>query len=86
MRLLGVDLRLLGLGSDGEALLLDLVARRELAGARLRQLERQARDEAFLEEALVGLGLELRLVEVGLDRRGGGLLVEELLLELRRAC
>ena len=81
LRLLDVSLRLRRLRVDLEALVLDLVAGRELLRADLRELQRQVGDEPFLEEPLVRLGLELRLVEVGLDRGGRGLLIHELLLE-----
>ncbi len=80
-RVLRLDLRLLRLGVDGEAFLLDLVAGRELLGPHFRKLQGQARDEPLLEEPPVGLRLQLRLVEVGLDGRRGRLLIEQLLAE-----
>src|ERR1700693_5114150 len=80
-RPLRLELRLLRLGVDGETLFLDVVARLELPRAHLRELQRQARDEPLLAQPLVGLRLQLRLVEVRLDCRRGRLLIEQLLLE-----
>ena len=52
----------------------------ELLGGALRELEREVGDEPFLRELGVGVGLQPRLLRLGLDARGRGLLVEQLAL------
>ena len=81
-RLLHGDLRAARFGARRQLFLRDVAADRQLFGVELRLPQHQRRDQLILGQRLVHLRLHARLVVVGLDARGGRLLLQEIVLHL----